>query len=108
MVQAVGDADRIITEMRLRAQVDGAVIATFDGDVGIAERDRAQRLRGAIGGGGHIGLCAHISSVSLWRFCDRESRESGAWLPCRSAPRSPSAIPSTGRPADWPPRSSAT
>src|SRR6516162_9206117 len=43
--------------------------------------------------------------ASPWRSCAREIRGSGAWLPCRSAPRSPSAIPSGGRSAAWLPRS---
>jgi hypothetical protein len=44
MMQAVGDTHRIIAELRLRAQVDGAVVAALDMHRGRAERDRAQRM----------------------------------------------------------------
>ncbi|XSC48617.1 hypothetical protein ACF1BQ_038850 [Bradyrhizobium sp. RDT10] len=49
MMQAVGDAHRIVVQLRFRTQVDGAVVAAFDMHRGRAERDRAQRMIGARG-----------------------------------------------------------
>ena len=46
MMQAVGDAARIIAEFCLGAEIDGAVVAAFHRDIGVAERYRAQRMRG--------------------------------------------------------------
>ena len=49
MMQAVGDAHRIVAQLRFRAQIDGAVVAALDMHRGRAERDRAQRMIGARG-----------------------------------------------------------
>src|SRR5206468_5436047 len=101
MVQTVGNPRRIFSERPLRPQIDGAVSAAFDRYRGIAERDRAQ--------GGSIARAAsrralvharrvvrgstHVRTASPLQSCDRETRGYGAWLPCRFAPRSPSATP---------------
>src|SRR6266700_1062548 len=51
MMQAVGKTRRILAERLGRAQIDRAVARALDRDRGIAERDRAQRMRGARTGG---------------------------------------------------------
>jgi hypothetical protein len=46
MMQSVGDAARIIAEFCLGTEIDGAVVAAFHRDIGVAERYRTQRMRG--------------------------------------------------------------
>src|ERR1700716_2810268 len=111
-MQTISDANGIVAEPDFGTQIDSAVIAAIDGDGGIAKRDRAQRMsrarRVALSGRNHVRLRAHVRMASPSRSCGRGNHESGVLLPCRSAPPSPSAIPSTARLADWLPRSSAT
>src|SRR3954451_12016797 len=113
MVQAVGNPRGIFTERLLRAQIDGAVSPAVDQYRRIAERDRAQ--------GGRVARAApcralvharrvfrgstHVRTASPLQSCDRETRGSGAWLPCRFAQPSPSATPSKAPSAGWLPRS---
>ncbi|MGY3620575.1 hypothetical protein ACVJGD_006771 [Bradyrhizobium sp. USDA 10063] len=48
MMQPIGDALRIIEELLSWAKIDRAIAAPLDGDLRIAERYRAQRMRGGI------------------------------------------------------------
>ena len=72
MMQAVGEANRIVAERRFRPQINDAAIAPLHRHRGIAERNRAQRMHlvGMIGRAvvcsgrnGHVGLCAHVRRV---------------------------------------------
>src|ERR1700722_19293667 len=107
MVQAVGEAHGVLAERDFGSQIDRAVVAALDRNRGIAERDRTQRRIAARGGGRTVGCRAHVRPALPWRSCGRGRRGSAVWPPCRFAPPSPSAIPSTARSADWLPRSSA-
>src|SRR5260370_35579542 len=68
MMQAVGKTQRILAERLGRAQIDRAVVLALDRDRGIAERDRAQRMRGArTSGCDHVSLRAHGFTLAVLR-----------------------------------------
>src|SRR5260370_41176403 len=68
MMQAVGKTQRILAERLGRAQINRAVVLALDRDRGVAERDRAQRMRGArTSGCDHVSLRAHGFTLALLR-----------------------------------------
>src|ERR1700761_6845601 len=70
MMQAIGDAHRIIAELCLRPQVDRAVVAAVNRNVGIAERDRAQRRDLC----SDVGLGTHQDGFTLAVLRSRNAR----------------------------------
>src|SRR4051812_5419151 len=75
VMQAIGDAGRIVAERLLRPEVNRAVCAPLDIDDGIAERNRPQReiARAALRAG-RGRLCAHDFGFTLAVLCSRNSR----------------------------------
>src|SRR5262245_64609411 len=76
MMQAVGDARRIIAELHLGAQIDRAIGATLDVHGRRAEGDRAQRMaacaaRTAVG---DVRLGAHLPGFTLAVLWSRKAR----------------------------------
>src|SRR5438105_6591423 len=68
MMQSIGETRRIFAECLGRAQIDRAVAPALDRDRRIAERDRAQRMRGARTiAGDHVCLRAHGLTLAVLR-----------------------------------------